>query len=330
MSYREGWVSMGDPLVRAADAARVAPSIHNTQPWYWRAGADAIELRADRSRQLLAIDPDGRMLTVSCGAALHHARIALAAQGYDAAVWRFPDGEDGDLLARVRLGERTDTDPAAMRLYQTTLVRRTDRRTVPDRPVDPAAIAVLAQVAADEGINFESLQPDQVIELAVAVSHAEAVEAVDPNQREELARWVGGVRADGLGVPDTAIPSDLPQTTVPEREFGRSGTLPAGQGHDTGAVYAVLHGTTDAPLEWLRAGEALSAVWLTAIGAGLSLLPFSAPVEVGGTRETLRRILAGIGYPHMVVRLGTADDQVPGPPRTPRLSVAQLIERIRE
>jgi nitroreductase len=56
-----------DVLAEAAIAAGAAPSIHNTQPWQWRVHADAVELRAARDRQLTATDPDGRMLTISCG-----------------------------------------------------------------------------------------------------------------------------------------------------------------------------------------------------------------------------------------------------------------------
>lgn len=316
-----------DPLTRAAAAARLAPSVHNTQPWRWRISDGALELWADRSRQLRAIDPDGLMMLVSCGAALHHARVALGAQGYQAIVVRLPDGPDSDLLARITIGEHTTTDPAVMRLYQTTLVRQTDRRTVIDRPVDPAALLAVRRAAEAEDMDLQPLDPDQVIELAVAVSHAQESEAIDPAQREELARWVGGVRADHVGVPATVIPSDQPQTTVPEREFGQPGTLPPGEGHDTMAVYVVLHGAADGAEAWLHSGEVLNAIWLTAVEVGLSVLPFSAPVEVAGTRQVLRRMLADVGHPFMVVRLGTADDQLPGPPHTPRLTPEQIIDR---
>ena len=326
MSDHTGVSGGSDPLSRAADAARVAPSVHNTQPWRWLVGARTLELYAERARQLRAIDAEGRMLASSCGAALHHARVALAAQGYAATIERLPDGGRSDLLARITLGERIAVDPAMMRRYQTTLVRQTDRRPVPDRLIDVATLDVLTRAVVAEGLNLQVLHPDQVIELAAAVSRAQTAEAVDPAQREELARWVGGVRADGVGVPDEVIPSDAPQTTVPEREFGRVGTLPPGEGHDASAVYAVLHAWADTLEAWLRGGEALSAVWLAAVEEGLSLLPFSAPIEVAGPRQVLRHLLAEIGYPVMVVRLGLADDEHAGPPHTPRLSAPQVID----
>src|SRR5262245_54922876 len=68
-------------LARAALAALVAPSILNSQPWRWRIDADLAQLRADHGRQLTTLDPQGRLLTLSCGVALHHAVVALSAAG---------------------------------------------------------------------------------------------------------------------------------------------------------------------------------------------------------------------------------------------------------
>ena len=56
---------------RIVEGATRAPSVHNTQPWLWRAHAHTLDLYADRSRRLGATDPEGRNLVISCGAALH-------------------------------------------------------------------------------------------------------------------------------------------------------------------------------------------------------------------------------------------------------------------
>ncbi|MER6596672.1 nitroreductase, partial [Micromonospora purpureochromogenes] len=94
------------PTVRELEAAArlslYAPSVFNTQPWRWRVTRQALELRADPTRQLATTDPDGRLLTLSCGAALHHARVALAGEGWAVTVERLPDPADPGLLARVR------------------------------------------------------------------------------------------------------------------------------------------------------------------------------------------------------------------------------------
>ncbi|WP_433043498.1 hypothetical protein [Dactylosporangium sp. CS-033363] len=89
-----------DLVAEASIAALRAPSILNSQPWRWRLAGDHAELWADRSRQLTGLDPDGRLLLLSCGGALHHAVVTLRAAGFEADVARLPDGERPDLVAR--------------------------------------------------------------------------------------------------------------------------------------------------------------------------------------------------------------------------------------
>jgi hypothetical protein len=77
---------------------------------------------------------------------------------------------------------------------------------------------------------------------------------------------------------------------------------------------------------WRHPGEALSAVWLTATAAGVSVVPLSATIEIAMTRETLRRIIAGLGYPYLVMRWGIVDDSHAGPAHTPRMPPAQTVD----
>jgi hypothetical protein len=170
------------------------------------------------------------------------------------------------------------------------------------------------------------LRSDAVVELASAATRAQHVEGLDPSWREELGYWAGSGRAEGLGLPDEVIPVSAPASTVPARDFGHGGTLQVGPGHDRTAVYAILYGDEDMPLAWVRAGEALSAVWLESIELDLSLVPLSAAAEVIETRQTLRRLLSGVGEPFLALRLGIADPDHPGPAHTPRLATEQVVE----
>ena len=318
-------------LAEAARAAGFAPSIHNTQPWQWRVRGSTLELRAQRDRQLRVTDPEGRMLVVSCGTALHHARIALAAEGWAAEVDRLPEPDEPDLLARVTLVGTTPVTPAAMRHLQTMRIRHTDRRPVSDTPVSPEALEVLRRACDAETARLHLLRREDIVELAAAADQAQRYEAMDPTWTEELAYWAGGARTDetragGLGIPDDAIPDQPPQTTVPGRDFGHGGALPVGTDHDHAAVYGILYGDEDTPRGWLHGGEALSALWLCAIEHDLTVLPLSAAAEVPRTRQVLKRLLANLGEPYLAVRLGAADPDHAGPPHTPRLPAEQVVE----
>ncbi|MDG4825338.1 nitroreductase [Asanoa sp. WMMD1127] len=289
------------PLAEAAEAAVHAPSIHNTRPWRWEVRADRLALHAERGRQLAATDPDGRMLDLSCGAALQHARLALLARGWETEV-RYQS--DPDLLAELVPTARVEPAAPAMRLVRAMPARHTDRRPLADVPLPAGTIDALRAAAAGLA-RFHLLTADQVLLLASAAHHAAEIEAEDPRIRAELAYWTS--RSDGTGLSPAALPARPPRTTVPARDFGRPGTLPVGDGHDKHARFALLYGDDDERASWLRAGAALTNVWLTAVGLGVSLVPLSGAIEVSATRERLRGILAGLGHPYLVLRLGVPD-----------------------
>jgi len=311
-------------LSTAVTIAGLAPSIHNTQPWHWQISSASVDLWAERRRQLAATDPAGRLLTISCGAALQHAQTALAAQGYSSIVLPFPDPAHPDHLARLTLTEPIPVTAAAMRLYHAIALRNTDRRAGRPKPVDDNALLRIILAVQYEGCFLHPLRPDQVARLAVAVASAQDAQAADPAWRAEIARWSGGTRPSDTGVPGANIPDHRPHTTVPLRDFGHPGTLPVGDGHDGSATYAILYGAVDEPVDWLNAGRALSHAWLTATDAGIAVMPVSAAVEVPAARQALHRLLPCFGYPFLVVRLSEADERRTPPP-TPRLPARQVV-----
>jgi len=268
-----------DGIADAVAAASHAPSIHDTQPWRWLPASDTIDLYLDRGRVLTGTDPDARLATMSCGAALHLARTVLAAQSWRVTVARMPDAADQEHLARLRVYAAAPPDPTAVRQAGTMLARHTDRRPVTGAPVGSEDLRVLGTTVQAEGAWLHDLHPDQVIELSAAAEQAQG-EAAGSEWRTELGYWTG------------------------------SWTPPASEGSisaqsDRAARFAILHGRSDEPRDWLRAGEALSAAWLTATERGISVLPMSAPVEIRGTREAMRRILSYLSHPFLVLRFGT-------------------------
>src|SRR5260370_40526450 len=88
-------------------AAVHAPSVHNTQPWWFSSDEREVSVHADAERRLRVADPDGREMLISCGAALFTARVALRYLGYVPAVRVLPDPDLPNLVARIGWGGPT-------------------------------------------------------------------------------------------------------------------------------------------------------------------------------------------------------------------------------
>jgi nitroreductase len=317
-------VAVSEALARAAAIAGSAPSIHNTQPWRWQVGDAALDLYLAPERRLDNTDPDGRLAVISCGAALHHARTALAAEGWRVEVVPMPDPADPTHLAHVTVFDRQEANPESVRQARAIEHRHTDRRPATGTVPDEGRVLAVTVAIEDEGCWLHLLPRDRILELAAAMSYAQNAEFADEAWRHELAAWTGTGRPADAGVPDAVIPDRPTPTTVPSRDFGRTGSQPVTAGHDEGALFAIIYGPQDGVEDWLRAGQALSAAWLTATELGLAIQPLSAAVEVPATRQVLRRLLSGIGQPYLALRLSTAR---PGLTGTPRLPADRTVER---
>ena len=313
-----------DALDRAARDALRAPSIFNTQPWTWRIDGAALELRPDWSRHLRVADSLGNELLLSCGAALHHARVSLAADGWTFQVEALRPG--GEVLARITLVDRAPADPAAVRLREAIARRRTDRRPYADQPVPPDILAELATAAEAEGVALYRVRYDQMPMLAIAVGVAGATEMAQPEYVNELIRWTNRPEWSNDGVPAGTAVRKVPRR-VPVREFvvAPQEGMPVTPGGDLGAAYLILHGPDAAdPRSWLRAGQALSAVLLTAVSHGLAVAPITDVLEVANPRELVQSLVGGSAEPYALIRCGyPADDTVL--PESPRRRAEDVI-----
>lgn len=319
-----------DYTVETAVALAVrAPSVHNSQPWQWRVGDRTIHLYADRSRQLPGTDPDGRDLMLGCGAALHHLRVGFAALGWRAEVHRFPNPAEPDHLAAVELHRHEPTHDD-ITLAAAIPRRRTDRRRHSSWTVPSGHIEALARHAADEGAILRPAMDAARYHLARAIKEAAELHAADPVYRTELAAWSGRrVAPDGVPSANAPAQDDTPGA-LPARAFAdpRLSETEGTTGEDAETVLLVLSTASDDPMSQLRAGEASSAVLLTATSLGLATSPLTEPLELPGTRDKVRDLVTGGTFPQMVLRTGWAPINADPLPATPRRDLSEVLGRL--
>jgi hypothetical protein len=187
--------------------AVLAPSSHNSQPWLFRVHANIVELYADRTRSLRVVDPDDRELIISCGAALGHLKVALRHFAYLGTEEIFPDPEDRDLLARIRLGLKGEISIRDNAMFHAVSKRRTNRQAFSDDPVPGELIAALEESAAEDGAWFYPLRsPETRFALADLVAEADQTQWANKHFRRELAVWLCPPQsASHDGIPGFAL-----------------------------------------------------------------------------------------------------------------------------
>ncbi len=313
-----------DNVVRALiGAAGAAPSIHNTQPWRFRVSDDLIEVHGDPDRMLWVADPRGRALHLSCGAALFNLKLAIRALGAKPLVWPLPDPEhEPTLLASVRLEEARPATVAEREMFEVIDQRHTSRAPFSSHPIPDAVQIALEQAATAEFAVLRTLSVrDAALVLELAAAADKALEA-DFEHRVEMGQWIATEGDDG--VPAGALPHHPDRAPAPVRDFSQAAPAierPAGS-YELLPRLAVLSTARDEPGDWLRAGQALQRVLLTATRSGLATSLLYQPVELHDVRRD------GPGWwpwpecPQIVVRFGY------GPPgmSAPRRKLEDILD----
>jgi hypothetical protein len=311
----------------AAEQASLAPSVHNTQPWQFAMNESALELVADRARQLKVLDPKARQLYISLGCALLNARASMAAAGIGVTVGREPDGDRPDVAARIEPLDDAPIDPALAALEPVIGLRRSNRRPFAPDDVPQDLIERLVSVASTEGALLHPVTaPDDRLALARLSQRADKELITDAAYRAELRAWTSDDASRTDGVPAGSVPhvDGSAHDDVPMRDFDMSGSalLPAETQSSINQCLLVLGTTVDSPAAWLCAGEALERVWLEITRAGFVASVFTQVTEVPALRAQLRDELRLSTWPHVVLRIGRA----PSTPPTPRRPIGELLK----
>jgi len=288
-----------------------APSVHNTQPWWFSVDSGGLSLYADPARRLAAADPDGREMLISCGAALFTARLTLRAAGRVPWAQILPDPAQPLLVAQLNWERGPGATGYERRLSAQVRLRRTHRGGFDPLPLDQKLLVTLQESASRYGAVLLVISDEGTrAVLAEAVQAAERTLELDSAHARELAAWTsppGSSRADG--VPATAYPARAERTFpyFPSRDFARGrdwglpplSTLP---GRSAGVV-CLLATSSDEPADWVNAGQALQRILLTNAAWGVATALHSQPFELGA-RHDLVGLWPGL-HPQLLLRLGT-------------------------
>jgi nitroreductase len=313
----------GPAMTACLEAALAAPSIHNSQPWLFRAHATAVDVLVDLRRHLPATDPDRREMYVSVGAAILNLRIAMLASGRQPLVRLLPDPDEPGLAATVNVGPAVAITPEVRELADAIPQRQTNRRPFGSTPIPARILEMLTAAARAEAASLVVVDRATRAAVLSLARSAEHQQRADPRYRTELAEWTTTGRHRGDGVPPAAFGPRPELTALPLRDFDLAHTTDRRVARfEADPTIAVLYTAGDSMRDWLGAGQALERVLLTATAHGIASTPMTQVIEV----PQLRRLLDApdeLNTVQSIVRLGYAGRG----PRTPRRPLAEVLTR---
>ena len=202
------WRLWDDASLRGAPLALVAAGVlaanpHDTQPWLFQIRGETIDVLADLSRNLGAMDAYVREMHLGLGCAIENMAVAAGPNGFDAEVepvagslMSLAERRAPVVAATVRLKSRALKPPDD--LYRAIPLRHTNRYAYEPGRAPPADwLAEARQTAADRGARlfvFEAGEDRRAFDAAVV----EATQAIiaDKSMIADSDRWFRSSRAE--------------------------------------------------------------------------------------------------------------------------------------
>ena len=311
------------PIEELLTLACRAPSVHNSQPWLWRQKGDELELFSDPSRQLVHTDPDGRDLVLSCGAALHHLQVAARGLGWRAEVRRLPDPTNPRHLASIGF-EPMVKEPGAVDEMLAISARQTDRRRFTSWPVPEERLTTLEATGRKWGAQVIAITDELARDrLRRLTRRADEAQRDDDGYLAELSAHIHD-RPDGVSPTNLPKSADDPTVRFPAGDLEDPTRVSIG---DPEGILLICT-SSDEVVSQLRAGEAMSAVWLKATMEGLCVVPLSQALEVEDTRRAVEgELLDGRGFPQIILRVGWPPVSGTALPPSKRRDLSEVLVR---
>jgi hypothetical protein len=335
------------------EAARRAPSAHNTQPWRFTQLEDGrIAVSWQPERTLPSSDPTQRDLYLSLGTAIESAILGAASQEgprpagplrtfVPAESEQAPVDSECEHLIGYLQPVLTEIQENDLRLAKSLHTRHTARVPHLSQPVPDDVHKSMQEEARQHGCTL-SIQTERhaIKKLAKLARQATAEQFAEPEIQEELWHWLRldpqhpSYRRDGLN----AECMNLQGFTLAVARFAllpeRMRWLARMKLHhllalDTewtvqrSASLCLLTAPSLAKQDVIQTGRTLLRLWLMADAAGLTTHPISALIDCQSTvAPTLATFGARDALPMAIFRLGATKPV----PRSHRLPTEELLK----
>jgi tRNA A37 threonylcarbamoyladenosine dehydratase len=299
VSVAEGVVTLSNSQVEElVEAASLAPSGGNTQPWKWLAHPNALFLFHDEKESASWIDYKFSASYVALGAAIENLKIKAESLQLLANYQLFPNGEGSKLVAVMTFTDLEKKTERYISLEKGMTMRLTNRKKGDRRPLtDEVVDSLKSSVHLNENATLYITQSDEDVQMiADIVSASERVRFLHPQGHHDFysreIRWtkdIDGPVSEGLDIKTLElsesdktglIVASSPEVIKLLNKWGGGSAFEklSKKAIASSSAIGLIVLPTYSAYNFIKGGEALQRVWLDANVHGLSFQPLTAPL----------------------------------------------------
>lgn len=295
--------------------ASLAPSGHNTQPWFvqylepyhWIIGND-------RSKWLPAVDPMQRETILSIGAFLQNLEYAADSFGYVCQWTLLATNNQDEQVIEVKLVKNASIRPFDLSQIKS---RRTVRAGYSRDPLKAADLTALIR-AEQETIHYLPAAGREARFINEQTIEANRLQSYRDPAQQELAEWIrfsskdalkhrdglttGSMEIDGLS--GWWVRNFYSKASVLEKDFRELGITKVREEVSTSAGWILISSNDSSVAALLDTGRRMQRLFLKVRERNIAIHPMTQILEEATTRESLPRGI-GMGNPvQFILRTG--------------------------
>ena len=285
--------SVSETALSILRVARLAPSVHNTQPCVVKEGESGLVVSIDPAHKLSSGDLTGRQTIISLGIFVEALGIGAQSAGIEMASVQLRDN-----AAYVELRPSKDKEASYIKLIKALQHRCSDRSIYRSTTISSDLINQLQKATASPDVEVKVIDDESRIqEVAKLTSQGIAMALSNPAFRHELSRYLvlpWSMNKRGISVRSLYLPALV---GFLQPWFIRLGLglkyeakLEKKRWESASAIIAIT-AAGDMPDYWLEVGRTYLRVSLTLEQAGLSQATSAALVEASNFHEDIEQML---------------------------------------
>lgn len=288
--------------------ARLAPSVHNSQPWRVNIEGNELVISLNSKRTLVYGDPTGRQSWISLGIFVESCVLALRIEGFEST-----DVTQKNNKVHIKIksgaGKADNGDISALKS------RFTDRSIYTPTKITDDQVQKIEGSWQSSAVEVECIGDREIIDRCAALTQQGLMLALSsPDFAKELSDYLVPSNNTPYGIPTPALKSGRVISRATKRLIARGvrrkkeASLEQKRWASASAIIFILASGDTKPY-WLEAGRAYLRASLTVEKLGLRQATSAAIVEASDFHEDIEKMLSTKKRILCMLRVGASDSK---------------------